>query len=458
MKNINKYILGTIVAVLMTVTACDFGDLNVNPTKLSESNINPSHVLPAATAMTMYNQGALAGRMPGIVTQHFLGIDAQQLPYSSYVINESDLNNLWAWGMYGGSMKDLMVIIEKAQDEENPQPHYEGIAKVMLAQNINLITTFWGDAPLTEAFQGSDLLKPVFDNQESIYASTLAILDEAIALLGQASVPGGPGSDDLIYSGDAGLWAKTAYALKARVYMQTSKRDSDAHNKALAAIAKAYASNAEESMFYFGSAKTEANPYAQFGEQRPGTLVIHPGFHDWMANNADPRIDMLMVEDDGLYLFYNGTSSSLFWSSNDSPLPLISNTEVRFLEAEAELRAGSDAPAISALKAAITASMEQLGVDSDDYSTYVNARGSFGGLNTFEEKLERIIEEKYVALYGQAEPEVWSDFRRTGYPALTPHPSGTNGLNPSGEIPNRFIYPADERSANDENMDAAIEK
>ena len=66
-----------------------------------------------------------------------------------------------------------------------------------------------------------------------------------------------------------------------------------------------------------------------------------------------------MVEKDGLYLFYNGAASSLFWLSNDSPLPLISNTEVRFLEAETELRAGSDAPAISALQAAITANMEQ---------------------------------------------------------------------------------------------------
>ncbi len=458
MKNFNKYISGTFIAVLFTVIGCDFGDLNVNPTKLSEGNIKPSHVLPAATSLTLFNQGALAGRMPGIITQHFLGIDAQQLPYSSYVINESDLNNLWASGMYGGSMKDLIVIIEKAQDEENPQPHYEGIAKVLLAQNINLITTFWGDAPFAEAFQGSDLFKPVFDTQESIYASTQAMLDDAISLLGQPAVAGGPGDDDLIYGGDASLWLKTAYALKARVYMQTTKKDTDAHNKALPAISKAYTSNDEESIFYFGAPKTESNPYAQFGEQRPGTLVVHTGFHDRLANNNDPRIEKLMVEDGGLWQFYDGPASSLFWSSNDSPLPIISNTEVRFLEAEAQLRAGSDAAAISALQAGIIANMEQLGVASADYDAYVTARADFAGLTTFEEKLERIIEEKYVALYGQAEPEVWSDFRRTGFPALTPHPDGTNGLNPSGEIPRRFIYPRDERSTNDENMQAAIDR
>lgn len=53
-----------------------------------------------------------------------------------------------------------------------------------------------------------------------------------------------------------------------------------------------------------------------------------------------------MVDQDGLYLFYNGAASSLFWSSNDSPLPLISNTEVRFLEArlKAEISLDSSLP------------------------------------------------------------------------------------------------------------------
>lgn len=53
-----------------------------------------------------------------------------------------------------------------------------------------------------------------------------------------------------------------------------------------------------------------------------------------------------MVDQDGLYLFYNGAVSSLLWSSNDSPLPLISNTEVRFLEArlKAEISLDSSLP------------------------------------------------------------------------------------------------------------------
>ena len=67
-----------------------------------------------------------------------------------------------------------------------------------------------------------------------------------------------------------------------------------------------------------------------------------------------------------------------------------------------------------------------------------------------------IMEEKYVALYAQGMVEIWTDYRRTGYPALTPNPDGVNGVNPSGVIPRRWIYPNDEKFSNTANVDAAI--
>ena len=41
---------------------------------------------------------------------------------------------------------------------------------------------------------------------------------------------------------------------------------------------------------------------------------------------------------------------------------------------------------------AITANMEQMGIASADYAAYVADRGSFGGLTSDAERLERIIE------------------------------------------------------------------
>ena len=52
--------------------------------------------------------------------------------------------------------------------------------------------------------------------------------------------------------------------------------------------------------------------------------------------------------------------------------------------------------------------------------------------------------------------EAWSNYHRTGFPALTPHPDGSNANNPSGVLPRRIIYPQNERLTNEANLNAAI--
>ena len=52
-----------------------------------------------------------------------------------------------------------------------------------------------------------------------------------------------------------------------------------------------------------------------------------------------------------------------------------------------------------------------------------------------EDKIKVVITEKYKSLYGNAPIEAWVDYRRTGYPELTPNPDAVPSLNPSGIIP-----------------------
>lgn len=456
MKKIRSYFTAVLAGVLLSTAGCDFGDLNVDPTQLSSVNLRD--MLPTAQSQTAFNQGALAGRMPGILVKYFIGFDAQQLAYSRYIFNESDLNNLWVTGLYVGAMRDCDVIIKQATEEG--QPYYSGIAKILMAHSLGIATTFFGEVPFSEAFEGSDNLKPKFDSQESVYASIQTLLSEAINELSQPEVPGGPAGDDLIFGGDAARWIAAAHSMKARYYLHLVKRDPQAASKALPELASGIPSTAAEVRFVFGSGTTAANPYSQFGQQRPNTLLIHPDFQEWMDNNADPRLPRYM-ENTGNWVFFNGpNNTNLFWAYNAAPITLMSYTESKFLEAEARLRAATDAAGITAaetaLREAVEASMGQLGIAPANSAAYIAARANFTGLATGEERLERIMEEKYVALYAQSVPEVWTDFRRTGYPALTPAPDGTNGLNPTGEIPRRFIYPIDERSTNTESMNEAI--
>jgi hypothetical protein len=141
-------------------------------------------------------------------------------------------------------------------------------------------------------------------------------------------------------------------------------------------------------------------------------------------------------------------------------LPIISYTEVKFLEAEAKLRTGDVAGAETAMLEGIIASFTQLEIPvTDEGIAYLIANGFFAEGASLQEQLEQIMNEKYSALYAQAEAEVWTDYRRTGFPNITPVADGTaGGLNPGGGIPRRFIYPRDERIPNAANVQAAIDR
>lgn len=421
-------------------TSCTYDDLNVDPTRPADVGLNL--ILPTATTQAAFNQMAASNRLTGILMQHFNGFDAQQIDYTIYNIDENALDNYWNFGLYGGVMKDAVVMMEKGIAEE--QPHYVGIAKVLMANAVGNVTSIFGDAPYSNAFQGTESLKPTYDTQEQLYASIQTLLDEAITELSKAAVGGGPGSDDLIHGGDAALWIGTANALKARYYMHLQKRDNSAHTKALGAIANAFTSSADQPDFIFDAAATFSNPLAQFGDQRPNTMILNPGFVALLS--GDPREGE--INDAGQ--FYNG-SPGLFWSSNDSPSPLISYTELKFIEAEAQARDGDFTAANTALIAAVQSNMDYLGVNG---AAYIGAMPDISAM-ALDAAVSAIMDESYIALYGQAEVEVWTNYRRTGYPALTPHPDGTNGNNPSGVLPRRIPYPQNERITNEENLNAA---
>lgn len=438
--------------LLFFTAGCDFGSENLDPN--NQTDVALDNILPAAITQAAYNQASSAARLSGIFMQHFSGFDAQQIDYEKYIVNETTLNNFWNFGLYTGVMKDAVVIIEKGQAEE--QPHYVGIAKILMANALGFGTSVFGDVPYIEAFQGVENTKPSYDTQESVYNSIQSLLDEAIVELGKAEVPGGPSGDDLIYGGDADKWILTARALKARYYMHLTKRNgASAASNALGQISGAYASSADQSDFIFDASITFANPIALFGDGRPNTLVFNDGFEASLAAKNDPRKAKYTLLGAGAWLFYTGDpSDGLFWANNDSPMPLISYTEIKFLEAEALVRTGgSGANAI--LQEAIASNMNYLGVSSGDRDTYLASVPNIDGMSEAA-AIQTIIEEAYAALYGQAEPEVWANYRRTGYPALTPNPLGVNASNPSGVVPRRVPYPQDEKLTNEAKLNEAI--
>ena len=188
MKRFKYIAILTIGSLLFSVSACELTETNIDPTR--QVDVDLRLVLPTAIGQTAYNQSALSARMPGIVMQHFRGFDAQQVAYTDYVITEVEFNNYWNFGAYAGILKDTRDLITKG--EEEGQPYYVGIAKILAAESYGHLASSFGDVPQSDALLGTASLKPVFDTQEQVYDGLLTMLDEAIAELSKPSVPGGP--------------------------------------------------------------------------------------------------------------------------------------------------------------------------------------------------------------------------------------------------------------------------
>ncbi|WP_168196255.1 SusD/RagB family nutrient-binding outer membrane lipoprotein [Echinicola soli] len=437
MKKLYNTYISLFLVVLFSCENTPFDELNNDPTALTEVDLNL--MLPEVLSSSMFNEGGGGPRAIGIIMQQFIGLDAQQIDYTQYILGTDLLNNYWRGGLYAGVLRSCDVMIKQAQQED--APFYEAVGKVVMANQYGISTSYFGSMPFTEALQGAEVFQPKYDTQEAVYMGVIQMLDEAITIL--SGEPIGYAGGDLIYDGNVKRWLKTAKALKARFLMHQTKRNSSNYSAALTELGGAYTSIEEQSDFQFETAQISNYSLAKFGIERPSTLGIDSRFAEMMK--GDPRRPFYMFQDgDGVWQYF-GSDANLPYSKSDAKIPMISFAEVKFMEAEALLETGAD-PAM-ALKEAIVASFDQCGADGGEaYADAVITEGI---------DKETIIVEAYKAYYGTAFHETWVNYRRTGFPVLEANPNGSNGFNPSGVVPKRFLYPDSEFQTNMENVTAA---
>ena len=224
--------------------------------------------------------------------------------------------------------------------------------------------------------------------------------------------------------------------------MHTVKRNPGNAALAVTAADKAMTSNAGNATFAFASSQTANNPWAAFGQERPNTLGFNGGFGTMLE--GDPRLSGYTVQKDGVNLYFDLGNADLVWAQDDSSMPLISYTEMMFIKAEV---AAGGAGADGLLASAVMSSMLLNGVSESDANTYIDGLGS-ADLNT-------VLTEAYKAYYGFNYLQTWTNYRRTGIPALTPSPDANASFDPSGVIPQRFLYVDSETATNGDNVDAA---
>ena len=418
--------LGALVAAALVGTSCvDFSGpyLDENPNQPSTADINAQF-----TGFQGYQFSNLTGdnnRLISIYMRHMAGTGRQFLLYDAPYLNSESLFGDWLNFYANGGLVDIRGVQAKA--EESGDQVYLGIAQVWEAYLMGTLADYWGAVPYSEAV--TDVLTPKYDTQREVYTAVQALLDEAITNLGGTG--SGPGSFDLVFSGDKAKWLGVAHTLKARYYLHVSPVDNAAFGLALAQAQQGISSPAGDFQTYQSSTEGEQNQWFQFRRQRGTDIGGGAWLIDLMKARNDPRLDDYYSPEAGGTQFRGAAPGEederVSWLSAERAdpgyhQPLITWSENQLILAEAAFRAGQTGAALTAVNAVRTnAGLPALGAVT----------------------LARILEEKYVALFQN--PEVWDIYKRTCYPNF-PLDNGATAF------PMRLIYGFRENSANRENV------
>jgi Starch-binding associating with outer membrane len=434
MKKIS-YIL---VAALIIISSCNkfVEGYDVSPNSPVDVPINL--LLPAVEVSTFAIYTGQMARIAAVFTKQQKGRQFQYEQYERYDFNENDIDGEW-WSLYDGSLINAQLLIEKSGENN---PHYRGIGRILKAMNLGIATDYWGDIPNKEALQGlngPEFFNAVHDPQEQVIADIQKLLDDAITDLKTTDTKNvlNPGGEDYIFGGDTNKWIAMAYVVKARYANRLSKKDAaGSATAALGFLTQAYTagftSNAADCMAKFGEVGNEWNQWYAFNRNRGGYMTMNGYFVDLLKNSNDPRLAAYA----GSQTATETATVGPLLASQTSSLPLVTYAEAKFIEAEAQFRAGDKTKAAAAHNAAVKASiLKMTGAANATYET----------LNASETSLtitmQKIMTQKYIAMFTQ--PEVWSDWRRTNLPALTPNANAT-----VAGIPRRFPTAQSERLYN----------
>lgn len=431
----NKYILFISLITVLGVSCKKsfFSNVNNNINAPAPSSITPSVMVSTVEGTLAYTQGGDISRYTSLMTQQTIGVSRQAQGYYGYIFTSVDFDSPWG-NMYTSVLendKTFMQIADARGDNA-----YGGIARILLAYALQLTVDMWGPVPYSQAFQGQLQLQAGYDNDKVLYDTISTLISTGIAKLSDAN-PGisVPGTEDVIYGGDASKWIAFGHAIQARLYIHQSKGNPAMATNALTEIAASFTSNADNAQYIFGNTETSANPWYQFNEQRTDISFATSPLGETLSSSADPRYPILIDE---------ANDNLLYYGNINSPVEFITYDELLFMKAEATLRSGGTVAAAQPIfHDAIRANMEKLGVAPADITTYIAAKGTLTG--TADEAIAKIAAEEYIALY--LNPEAFTLWRRTGSPALTPV-AGAN-------VPRRFLYPQTEYSYNGKNVPQA---
>ncbi len=378
-----------------------------------------------------------------------------------YNVDNNDFVTTWDTG-YASILTNLTAITRSELGNDS----YTAVAEILKAWTFLLLTNLYGDIPYTEY---ATTTTPAYDSQETVLRGLLADLSSAATLLSQSREGI---SGDLVYGGDLTKWLKLANSLRLRIALELADRDEATAREIIAAAysnrQNLISGNDDNFSFRF-TASPQWNPWASAFSARDDQRVSKT-LVDKLTELGDPRlpvfaqlpqdtsVDHYAGAGNGLSAdaannqgFYKVSRPGTAFLADDAPAVFFTYAEVLFSFAEAAARGFINADAAALYSQAVSASLKQYGADEEEIREYLQKDGvKYDAARWYES----IGWQKWIAFYGQG-PDAFTDWRRLGYPTLTP---GPNTVLDPGETPRRFFYPSTEQSLNSVSYKVAVSR
>ena len=489
-----KKLVIAILVVFLGYTSCDsdFEDLNVNPNTADALEPGPKFtnaILRAAGGRYENWRGNLI--YSSMMIQHMAAVGGVWAG-DKYFYN-AQWSGAWFEAGYNDHVKIMEDIIYQLTTDSGDQYPEEmlAIARIFRVFIYHRITDLYGDIPYSEAGKGftEGIFRPVYDPQSEIYADMLNELAEATAVLGTGTSQFG--AADILFGGDQEKWRRFGYSLMLRLGLRLIKVDPNtAQQWVQTAITggvmlsnddTAYVQHtdgpeginrngngevfsADENMRLsetFVNALTgdpRLRVYAALPDgdgDRNTSGSNDPGMQLGLPNGLDATTVQGIPGGDDLNNFSEPNRNLI--TGEDDPYFFQTYAEVEFMLAEADIRwgiAGGD-PATH-YESGVAAAMRQLDLyDLGSESVTDVEIIDFLIANPYDvaNGLEQVNTQYWIATFLN-DVESYANWRRTGFPVLTPVDYPGNESN--GQIPRRLRYYEREQVVNTENYQAAV--
>ncbi|RZJ54703.1 MAG: SusD/RagB family nutrient-binding outer membrane lipoprotein [Flavobacterium sp.] len=480
-----KFIIGIFILSTTFIGCSTDLDINKDPDLLTPDTTPLASQLPAGIIGIVGAEGGVMSIIGGFWSQYYTqSSGANQFKnIDSYTITTNDYN--YAWTTMYDALNDIKTVQRKALADENW--NYYLIATTLYVQASQVMTDFYGDIPYTEACNPK-ILTPKFNTGEEVYDLMIKDLNEALSKDLKTSKGTLPGKDDFIFLGNMANWRKFANTLKLKIYIRQSEKNKTVSDNGISALlndpnVSFLDMDAAESNFT-GSPNYE-NPLFEFNYKlnSRANMRLSRTLGQFLKDNADPRMDPFVYwnpastgpktyvfQDQGNYeanpaLGYakGPTTASIpnvIYNGSQKPVYLMSYEESLFLQAEALERMHQSGKA--KYDAAVVENFRKNGINASTANNFISGAYTYPATGTFDQKLEAIIVQKWVASYPENGFEAFFEKNRTDYPKTSPvaqnvstyiggqfaFSASPDVVVPYGTLPKRIPYPLTERNYN----------